>query len=364
MEKKEEFASTILPVFQQGLVCSSRNETTPAARTVKVGGMSSLPGSGKRCAVQFQLSGTMAKQMKRATPAAEQSCEGDCFKYVHDCNDGAALMADKVLKMADGGTKQQNSVQITSSTSAHAFRWQGCTNNRSHFGAGRAAAGSMGAVPHNEQPRHGATIKKLGSEQQPTMGPRSSPASSASAALTRTKPLQTCKQPPPSGIWSGQYTSSVGKFAEDQEFNFLESGQITGHIANEFGQHDIKGAWHADGSFWFLELGGRFAKVSGKIDGTVLAGVSNVAGQLRSSMLRKKHEPQKQLPRELKGILKKHARRPLDSKVGAPRERLVPRVTWSGEVGGVAYDFYLSDASLSESEQDREAESRTLPKAD
>ena len=392
MDKKEEFASTILPVFQQGLVCSSRNETTPAARTVKVGGMSSLPGSGKRCAVQFQLSGTMAKQMKRATPAAEQSCEGDCFKYVHDCNDGAALMADKVLKMADGGTKQQNSVQITSSTSAHAFRWQGCTNNRSHFGAGRAAAGSMGAVPQNEHPRHGATIKKLGSEQQPTMGPRSSPASSASAALTRTsslltsvstakstndvrccirtalsacaQPLQTCKQPPPSGIWSGQYTSSVGKFAEDQEFNFLESGQITGHIANEFGQHDIKGAWHADGSFWFLELGGRFAKVSGKIDGTVLAGVSNVAGQLRSSMLRKKHEPQKQLPRELKGILKKHARRPLDSKVGAPRERLVPRVTWSGEVGGVAYNSDLGDASLSESEQDREAESRTLPKAD
>ena len=315
--------------------------------------MSSLPGSGKRCAVQFQISGTMAKQMKRATAATEQSREGDCFKYA------TTVMADEALKMEEDRTKQQNSVQMTSSTSAHAFRWQACTNNLSHFGPVRAAAGSMVAVPKNEDPRHGATIKKLGSEQEYTMGPRSTPASSALAALTRTSSLlslgstakstndvgccvrtalsasaqpQTCKQAPPSGIWSGQYTSSVGNFAEDQEFNFRESGQMTGHIKNEFGQHDIKGAWHADGSFWFLELGGRFAKVSGKIDGTVLSGVSNVAGQLRSSMLRKKHQPQKRLPRELKGILKQHPRRPLESNLGGPRERLVPRVTWSGEV--------------------------------
>merc|ERR1712070_329124 len=78
-------------------------ERNPAARTVQVGGMSSLPGSGKRCAVQFQISGTMAKQMKRATAATEQSREGDCFKYA------TTVMADESLKMEEVRTKQQNS---------------------------------------------------------------------------------------------------------------------------------------------------------------------------------------------------------------------------------------------------------------
>lgn len=78
---------------------------------------------------------------------------------------------------------------------------------------------------------------------------------------------QTGDTGPPSGSWTGSFTSSLlgGPHDEQQEYHFHADGRMTGCVTNEFGEHPLKGTWSSDGSFKYRQIGGDLAEVEGKI---------------------------------------------------------------------------------------------------